>query len=200
MTEQFAYPLELKFRIGTLANDFTAKDANGHMVAYVRQKIMKLKSEVEIFKDTSKTELLYVIKADKVIGINFNFMIYDAKGQELGRIFRKGMASIFKAHYEVWVGNLHVYTIREKNPWVKVWDALLGELPLLGILSAYLLHPAYRVLRVVNDEEVALVKKKPSFFGRKFSLTKSSPHLLPEEEGLLLVACMRMLLLERRRG
>lgn len=198
--DHFAYPLALKFRIGTLANDFTATDANGHMVAYVRQKILKIKSEVEIFKDTSKKELLFVIKADKVIGINFNFLIYDAQGQELGRIFRKGMASIFKAHYEVWVGDQQMYTIREKNPWVKVWDALLGELPIIGILSAYLLHPAYVVTRVSNLEEVAMVKKRPSFFGRKFSLTKSSPNLLPEEEGLLLVACMRMLLLERRRG
>ena len=36
------FPLELSFKIATFANDFVAKDATGHTVYYVRQKMFKI--------------------------------------------------------------------------------------------------------------------------------------------------------------
>lgn len=39
------YPVSFKFNIGTLANDFVAKDTLGTTLAYVKQKMFKLKEE-----------------------------------------------------------------------------------------------------------------------------------------------------------
>lgn len=198
--KQLTFPLDLTFRVSTVANDFRVIDANGQEVAYVRQKIWKLKSEVEVFTDKHKSTLLYTMRADKVIGMNYTFTITDPEGRELGSVTRKGMASIFRAYYEIKKAGELKYLIREKNPWAKVWDALLSELPLLGILSAYVFHPAYVVRDPVSNEELALLKKRPSFFGRKFKLDKLKQELTGEEEALVLMSCMRVLLLERRRG
>lgn len=198
--KQLTFPLDLTFRVSTVANDFRVIDANGQEVAYVRQKIWKLKSEVEVFTDKHKSTLLYTMRADKVIGMNYTFTITDPEGRELGSVTRKGMASIFRAYYEIKKAGELKYLIREKNPWAKVWDALLSELPLLGILSAYVFHPAYVVRDPVSNEELALLKKRPSFFGRKFKLDKLKQELTGEEEALVLMSSMRVLLLERRRG
>ena len=39
------YPLDFKFKISTLASDFNITDKNGNYVAYVRQKMFKLKED-----------------------------------------------------------------------------------------------------------------------------------------------------------
>jgi uncharacterized protein YxjI len=51
------FPLNLTFKITTLSNDFTAQDANGNTVAYVRQKMLKLMEEVQVFNNESRSEL-----------------------------------------------------------------------------------------------------------------------------------------------
>ena len=50
------YPLDFKFKITTLASDFNITDRNGNYVAYVRQKMFKLKEDVIVFNDESKTQ------------------------------------------------------------------------------------------------------------------------------------------------
>lgn len=39
--KSFDFPIEFEFKITSLANDFTARDANGAKIAYVRQKMFK---------------------------------------------------------------------------------------------------------------------------------------------------------------
>ena len=45
------YPLDFKFKITTLASDFNITDRNGNYVAYVRQKMFRLKEDVIVFSD-----------------------------------------------------------------------------------------------------------------------------------------------------
>ena len=57
------FPINFKFKIGTLANDFVATDASGTTVAYVRQKMFKLKEDILIYSNESKSDTLFRIKA-----------------------------------------------------------------------------------------------------------------------------------------
>ena len=136
----FTYPLEFEFKIGTLANDFVAKDANGGTVAYVRQKMFKFKEAIQVFADENKATQLYSISADRVIDFNANYAFTTASGDPLGRVGRRGARSIFNAHYQVFDKNGELeFSIREENPWAKFWDALLCEIPLVGLFSGYFL-------------------------------------------------------------
>ncbi len=199
-TKNFAYPLEFEFKIGTLANDFVAKDSSGTIIAYVRQKMFKLKEAIQVFSDESRNTVLYTINADRVIDFNANYAFTDASGELVGRVGRRGARSIFNAHYEVFNANGNLeFIIREENPWAKFFDALLGELPLVGLFSGYFLNPRYIVKRMDGTTEVARLSKEASFWGRRFTLVKLG-ELSKDQGERLVLSVMMMSLLERRRG
>ncbi len=194
------FPLNFSFKISTLSNDFVAKDAGGNTIAYVRQKMLKLIDEIVVFNNESKSETLYTIKANKWIDFSaaYNF-VNASSGLEIGKIARKGWASIWKAHYEIFDKNQqNDMVVREEKPWVKVGDALFSEIPVLGIFTGYLFHPSYIVSRL-DGTQLVRIKKESSFFGRQFSVTQLGEFKAGEEERIVL-GLMMMILLERRRG
>ena len=88
--------------------------------------------------------------------------------------------------------------IQEENPWAKLFDAMLGEVPIVGMFTGYLFNPKYSI----KDSEgvaVARLSKEPSFWGRKFTLNKLGEFNDQQGERMLL-GLMMMSLLERRRG
>ncbi len=199
LLEENYYPLKLQFKIATLHNDFSATDALGNVRAYAKQKLFKFKEHVQIFSDVSQTELKYEIKANKWLDFNTSYTFTNAAEKKLGRIVRKGWRSLWKAHYIIFDENdTQDLEIHEKNAWVKVWDSLLSELPLVGLFSGYFFNPAYTLTRP-DGTLVCTFKKEASFWGRKFILHKESAFENGEEDRILL-SLMMMVLLERRRG
>jgi uncharacterized protein YxjI len=193
------FPIDFKFNISTLANDFTATDASGKTVAYVRQKMFKLKEAITIYGDESKTTVNYKIAADSWIDFSAAYNFTNSKGEVLGKIARKGFASIWKAKYEIIDQNQKLqYHIREDNAWVKVFDSLLGEIPILSMLTGYFFNPSYTVTDT-NDQAIARLKKEASFWGRKFKLEKLKQIDNDDDERIIL-SFMMMVLLERRKG
>lgn len=197
--QNLSFPLDFTFRISTLANDFTAKDARGQTVAYVRQKLLKLVDEITVYNNETKSIVNYTIKANKWIDFSATYTFTNKMGKEIGRIARKGWASLWKAHYEIFDENQKPdLVVQEENGWIKVADALFSEIPFVGILTGYLFNPSYIVKRP-NGTEVVRLKKEPSFWGRRFSVTKLNEFEEGEEDRILL-GLMMMILLERRRG
>jgi uncharacterized protein YxjI len=193
------FPIKFDFKITTLSNDFTATDATGKTVAYVKQKMFKLKEDISIYDNESKTKINYKIKADKWIDFWAAYSFTDDKGRELGKIARKGWTSIWKAHYELIDQHQKLqYHIREENAWVKVLDSVLGQIPILGGLTGYFFNPSY-IITDLNSQQIVRLKKEPSFFGRKFELTKLKEIDNDDKERIIL-GFMMMVLLERRRG
>lgn len=193
------YPLQIQFKIGTLANDFSIIDASGRGIAYVRQKMFKFIDDISVYSDESRLDLIYRIKANKWIDFSASYIFSDNIDYEIGRVARKGMASMWRAKYEIYnKDQVNDFVIREENAWAKVGDAVFGEIPVVGLLTGYLFHPKYKVERP-DGTVVARLKKEPSFFGRKFSVEKLADFDENEEERILL-SLMMMILLERRRG
>ncbi len=193
------FPLSLTFKISTFSNDFIAEDANGKTIAYVRQKMLKFIEEVQVYSNENRAELNYTIKANKWLDFSAVYTFTNSQSYEIGRLVRKGWASLWKAHYEIFDENqLQDLLIREENPWTKVLDSLLSEVPVLGILTGYLFHPAYIVTRP-DGTPVVRLRKIASFFGRKFVIDKLSEFEKGEEERILL-GLMMLILLERQRG
>ncbi|MBC7913194.1 MAG: hypothetical protein H7Y07_03635 [Pyrinomonadaceae bacterium] len=195
----FKFPISFQFKIGTLSNDFVAMDADGNTIAFVRQKMFKLKEAIMIFADESKTTLLFTINADRILDFNARYAFSNAEGKEIGSVGRKGMASLWKANYQIFDQNKNLdFHIREENPWTKVFDSLLGQVPVLGLFSGYLLNPKYNVTTADGTMLVRL-SKEASFFGRKFKLDKLAD-LGTGDSVRILLALMMMVLLERSRG
>jgi hypothetical protein len=193
------FPLNFKFKIGTLANDFVASDATGATVAYVRQKMFKLKEDILIYSNESKSDTLFRIRADRWLDFSAAYSFTDREGKEMGKIVRKGWRSIWKTSYELIDQHQNIqYHVNEENAWVKVWDSLLGEVPLLGMFTGYFFNPAYLVTDLQGNV-VAKIKKQASFFGRHFEVTKLQDIDQDDQERIML-GLMMMILLERRKG
>jgi len=193
------FPIAFDFNITTLSNDFTARDAHGKVIAYVRQKMFKFKEDIEVFSDESRTLVNYRIKADKWIDFSTAYSFTDNTGKELGKVARKGWASLWKANYDII--NQHQkqqYKIREENAWVKVADGLLGQIPILSIFTGYLFNPSYIVMDS-KEQVVVRLKKDASFFGRKFTISQVKQTDADDDHRIML-SLMMLVLLERRRG
>lgn len=197
--QDFKFPLDFTFNIGTFSNDFTAVDATQKTVAYVKQKLFKFKEDVSIFQNESKSKVLYKIKADRWIDFSACYSFSNPNGEEIGKIGRKGWVSLWKAHYEIFDKNKQLkFTIREENAWVKVLDGIIGQIPIISMFTGYFLNPAYIVINNRNETVVRL-SKEPSLVGRKFKVSEIKK-LDDLEDDIIILGLMMMVLLERRKG
>ncbi len=197
--QNLQYPLFLKFKLTTLSSDFTITDSNENSLAYVRQKMFRLKEDVVVFNNESKSQENFRIRANQWIDFNASYAITDSFGKNLGKIARKGMRSIWKATYNIFDQNdTQKYKVQEENAWVKVLDGMVGEIPIIGMFTGYFLNPSY-IVHDNNGKEIYRLKKMPSFFGRKFQLDQIND--IPDrEETLVVLSLMMMVLLERAKG
>lgn len=193
------YPLDLSFKIIAIAPQIAVRDAAGAVVLYVKQKAFKLKEDVTVFADEAQSRPVYRIAADRVIDFNARYEITAASGEKLGAIKRQGMRSLWKSHYDVSdARGATLFSIREANPWTKVADNLLGEIPVVGLLTGYLFHPAYLFARP-NGTPMFKVTKRPALLEGKYQVTAEGKYT-EAEEALAVPAIIMMLLLERMRG
>ena len=193
------FPVKFTFKIGTLSNDFLVEDAMGNDIGYVRQKMLKMIDEVVVYDNDLKSNILFTIRANKWIDFSATYTFTNHLGQEIGRIGRKGWASIWKARYEIFDEKANQdLLIQEENGWIKVADAVLSEIPILGLFTGYLFNPSYIVTRP-DGTEVIRLKKQPSLIGRRFLLEKLN-NFEPGEEERVILGLMMMILMERRRG
>ena len=127
------------------------------------------------------------------------YCLTDENGEQIGRVARKGWASVWNARYNIYdkEGN-QLFYIKERNPWVKVCDAILNSIPIISLFAGYLFNPKYDV-KDMQDNKIVMLKKDPSFWGRNFSVSKEGD-LKDEHEEKIVLSLMMMILLERRRG
>jgi uncharacterized protein YxjI len=193
------YPLSLQFKILALAPQISVFDADGQLRFYVKQKAFKLKEAVSVFADQAQTQLLYTMQADRVIDWSARYRFRDAAGNEIGSVKRQGMKSLWRSRYDIMQGEEIVATIQEENPWVKVIDRLVGEIPIIGMLTGYMLHPAYAVHRTSDGAVIMRAVKEPAFLQGKFRV-EEKVNVPEEDEVRVILSLFMMLLLERLRG
>lgn len=193
------FPLDLRFKILAIAEQIAVTDARGATVLYVKQKAFKLKEAVTVFADATQTQPLYKIAADRILDISARYRIEDRGGAEMGVIQRHGMRSFWRAHYDIHQGGRPVFMIREENPWVKVLDGLLGNIPILSFFTGYFFHPAYLVSRGEGQPPVMRVPKVPALFEGRYRIDLLDP-TQAESLDVAVLGVLMMLLLERARG
>lgn len=190
------FPLDLRFRLLSVTPQLEVKDADGRTLLFVRQKLFRLREAIEVFADAARTTRVCTIEADRVLDFSarYTFRRGDAV---IGSIKREGMRSLWRAHYRL-EGGAEPLTIHEANPWAKAADALVGDIPVLGLLSGFLFHPAYHVERRDGTLAMRLVKQ-PTWFESRFAVEAPAP---PEdaEATRILLGLLVVVLLERRRG
>ena len=113
---------------------------------------------------------------------------------------RRGMKSLWRAHYEVFAPNSRdiSFLIREENPGSKLMDSFVGEIPIVGMFSGYMFHPRYLASRP-DGTPVLRLTKQSAFFEGRFQLVQINA-ADPGEQTALMLSYLMMNLLERKRG
>ncbi len=187
------YPLDLRFKVLAALPQVKIADAAGQPVLYVKEKLA-LKTAVKVFTDEGQQCQLYNIAADKVMGLTITYNITAAEGAPLGALKRMGMKAIWRANYPILdAGGDEAGAIHEENPWIKVLDGLLSDLPVVGMY----INPAYLV--ELHGQTVLRIQKQPSMTEGKFAIEKKADFSEADEK-LLLPAIIMFIMLERSRG
>ena len=194
------FPLDIRFKLIALAPQIFVHDARGTLLAYVRQKLLKLREDVIVFADADRTRPLYRIRADRIIDIGGRYTITDdATELPIGAVRQRGLRSFWRAQYEIERHGQPAFTLREESVWVRVFDNAFGQLPVVGALAGYFFHAAYRVTNIATSQDVLRLVKRPAFFEGRFQM-EALGAMSSDEEQLLLLSCMMILLLERQRS
>ncbi len=192
------YPIQMSFKLFALATQISVNDAASQPILYIKQKMLRLKEHVEVFRDSTQQEKLFDIRADRVIDFSANYSFTAADGTPWGSVRRRGGRSIWRAHYEVIEEGQVDMEITEESPWKKVVEAVMNEIPIVNFVVAYLLNPSYVVKRP-DGTLLMRVTKKPAVFEGKFEIEKLS-EVPPDDELRMLLSLIMLTLLERKRG
>jgi uncharacterized protein YxjI len=198
MQHPLQYPLTLNFKIAALAPQISVTDASGREILYVRQKLLKLRDKIRVFSDSSESQELYEINADRILDFSANFTFTDPQGRTVGNVQRQGFRSFWKATYEI-QAPAGLYTIVEEQPWLKVVDRYVEDIPILGMFSAMLFSPTYGIQSNATGQTVLRVTKHRTFLSRTFRIDNLAGPLPEGDEVATLLATMIMVLHERRR-
>lgn len=195
------YPITFRFKLIALAPQIYVTDATGRTICYVKQKLFRFREKVEVFTDDTMQQLLATIEADRIIDWSARYTFKSPNGQVLGAIGRRGMKSLWKAHYDVFApgAQMPTFSIQEENAWIKFLDGLVSGIPVLGMFAGYMLHPVYNAIRVGSNAPALRLTKQPAFFEGLFKLEPTGEANEGEQTALLL-AFLMMNLLERARG
>jgi len=92
----------LKRQVFALAGKFRFYEPGGNLVLFSEQKMFKLREDIRVFSDESKTQEVLMIKARQIIDFSAAFDVVDsATGQKIGALRRKGLASLLRDEWEI---------------------------------------------------------------------------------------------------
>jgi hypothetical protein len=174
-------------------------DDAGEPLYYVQQKAFRLREEITVYRDVTQSIALYRVRADRVLDISARYAIVDATDTPVGAVQRRGLRSLWRAHYEIELEGALAFVVSEENPWVRLLDNVVGTIPVLDLLGGYFLNPSYRLQRAGSDDAILRLRKQRALFEGRFSIDKVGP-LPAEEERVAVLGLLIVVLLERSRG
>jgi uncharacterized protein YxjI len=198
-----AYPIKMTFKILALAPQIYVTDAAGNSVFYVKQKLFKLKENIQVFRDESQSQLLFTIQADRIIDWSAKYHIRDTAGNELGAIRRHGMKSMWRARYDILNQDQPEFEVAEKSVFTRFMDSMFGEIPVVGMFTGYVFNPTYLITHARGPKAGQLamqVVKKPSFLSRDFWLELHDQEMSELDQAQIILSMLMVALLERMRG
>ncbi len=198
MQHPLQYPLTLNFKIAALAPQISVTDASGREILYVRQRLLKLRDKIRVFADSSQSQELYEINADRILDFSAMFTFTDSQGRTVGSVQRQGLRSLWRATYEI-QGPTGLFTIVEEQPWLKVIDHYVEEIPIVGMFTGMFFSPTYGIQSGASGQTALRITKHRTFLSRTFRIDNLAGPLPEGDEVATLLGTMIMVLHERRR-
>jgi uncharacterized protein YxjI len=92
----------LKRQVFALTGKFRFYDPSGSLVMFSEQKMFRLREDIRVYSDESKSQEVLMIKARQIIDFSAAFDVVDSvSGQKVGALRRKGLASLLRDEWEI---------------------------------------------------------------------------------------------------
>ena len=92
----------LKRQAISLTGKFRFYDPLGNLVMFSEQKMFKLREDIRVYSDESKTQEVLSIKARQIMDFSASYDVVDtAMNQKVGALRRKGLRSLLRDEWEV---------------------------------------------------------------------------------------------------
>lgn len=92
----------LKRQVFALTGKFRFYDPQGNLVMFSEQKMFKLREDIRVFADESKTQEVLQIKARQIIDFSAAYDVIDSStNMKAGTLRRKGLKSMLRDEWEV---------------------------------------------------------------------------------------------------
>jgi uncharacterized protein YxjI len=192
------FPIEIVFKILTLTPTLYVRDAHGQMIGFVRKKLFAFRENVTVFSDEGQNHEIYKINADRIIDFNASYHLASVSGRTIGHIRRQGVRSLWRARYDIHLGDEKIFELHEESVLARLLDSIVGGIPLIGLLTGYFFNPIYNVLRADGSTALRVVKRR-SFFESRFIIEQKS-EISPAEQECVMLGLIMMVFLERGRG
>ncbi|HSC81422.1 MAG TPA: hypothetical protein VLC08_13785 [Chitinolyticbacter sp.] len=88
------FPVAFSFKVLAIAQQLSAREADGTLLFHAKQKLFKFKEAVTLFADEAQTRPLYRIAADRIIDFSASYSVTDQAGSPLVQLRRRGMRSL----------------------------------------------------------------------------------------------------------
>lgn len=138
-------------------------DGNPHneLVLYVEQKMFRLREDIRIFSDESKTQELLYIQARSILDFAAAYDVIDSTtGLKVGVLRRKGLRSMLRDEWEVLNAS--------DQPIGMLFEDSVGQALLRRFLLGSLLPQNYDL--TIGDQRVADLRQKFALFGYQMLL------------------------------
>ncbi|MCL4274893.1 MAG: hypothetical protein KJZ77_13560 [Anaerolineales bacterium] len=92
----------LKRQVFALTGKFRFYDSSENLVMFSEQKMFRLREDIRVYSDESKTQEVLMIKARQIIDFSAAFDVIDSvTGQKVGALRRKGFASMLRDEWDI---------------------------------------------------------------------------------------------------
>ena len=141
----------LKRQVFALTGKLRFYNPNGELVLYVEQKMFRLREDIRVFGDESKTQELLLIQARNIIDFSAAYDVIEAyNNQKVGALRRKGLHSMLRDEWEVLDAG--------DQPIGMLFEDSVGQALLCRFLLGSFLPQNYDI--TLGDERVADLRQK----------------------------------------
>ncbi len=162
MNSIFQFPTYLlKRQTLALTGKFRFYDPAGQLVMFSEQKMFKLREDIRVYSDESKTQEVLSIKARQIVDFSAAYDVVDtALNQKVGALRRRGWSSILRDEWEVLDANDNVIG--------KLFEDSMGLAMLRRLLLGSLLPQNYDI--TLGETRVADLRQNFNLFRYELNL------------------------------
>lgn len=151
----------LKRQIIALTGKLRLYNPDGHLVMYSHQKMFKLREDIRVYSDESKTEELLYIQARQIIDFSAAYDVHDSQSKErIGTIRRRGWQSLARDEWSLLDAN--------EQPIAILLEDTLQYALLRRLLLGNLLPQNYDIL--IGETRIADLKQRFNLFRYELDL------------------------------